>query len=164
MGNASTVYVEVVYEHFLESDEWIEYHIFSNFMMGYQKISSSKLVHLKMLKKTRCGQSDHGKARHSISSTSAHHKYGSSSHQGDYDKDDVVSRASTPSPTTYLNSLRPLNYQRYNIPTSSQQDDDLLFERQTVLLNKSQQIHEEVRGGFKSFGKALRGVFGKKKK
>ncbi|GJZ79373.1 hypothetical protein Tco_0644210 [Tanacetum coccineum] len=79
-------------------------------------------------------------------------------------EDDGASRASTPSPTTYLNSLRPLNYQRYDIPTSSQQDDDLLFERKTVLLNQSQQIHEEVRGGFKSFGEALRGVFGKKKK
>ncbi|GJZ89566.1 hypothetical protein Tco_0661348 [Tanacetum coccineum] len=50
---------------------------------------------------------------------------------GDDDEDDGASRASTPSPTTYLNSLEPLNYQRYVIPTSSQQDDDLLFERQT---------------------------------
>ncbi|GKD36148.1 hypothetical protein Tco_1251657, partial [Tanacetum coccineum] len=107
---------------------------------------------------------DREKARHSVSSTPAHHKYGSSSYQGNDDEDDGASRASTPSPTTYLNSFHPLNYQRYDIPTSSQQDDDLLFERQTVLLNQSQQIHEEVRGGFKSFGKALRGVFEKKKK
>ncbi|GJW04517.1 hypothetical protein Tco_1563373 [Tanacetum coccineum] len=82
----------------------------------------------------------------------------------DEDEDDGASHASTPSPTTYLNSLRPFNYQRYDIPTSSQQDDNLLFERQTDLLNQTQQIHEEVRGGFKSFGKALRGVFEKKKK
>nr|GEY20338.1 ribosomal protein L7Ae/L30e/S12e/Gadd45 [Tanacetum cinerariifolium] len=73
----------------------------------------------------------------------------------DDDEDVGVSRASTPSPTTYLNFLRPLNYQRYDIPTSSQQDDDLLFERQTALLDQSQQIHKEVRGGFKSFRKAL---------
>ncbi|GJZ43112.1 hypothetical protein Tco_0590367 [Tanacetum coccineum] len=53
------------------------------------------------------------------------------------DEDDGASRASTPSPTTYLNFFCPLNYQRYDIPTSSQQDDDLLFERQTVLLNQS---------------------------
>ncbi|GKD64938.1 hypothetical protein Tco_1307046 [Tanacetum coccineum] len=84
--------------------------------------------------------------------------------RGDDDEDVSASRASTPSPTTYLNSLRPLNYQRYIIPTSSQQDDDLLFERQTVLLNQSQEIHEEVRGGFKSLRKALGGVFRKKKK
>ncbi|GJS45618.1 hypothetical protein Tco_0595739 [Tanacetum coccineum] len=80
------------------------------------------------------------------------------------DEDDGASRASTPSPTTYLNSLEPLNYQQYDIPTSSQQNDDFLFERQTDLLNQTQQIHKELRGGFKSFGKALRGVFEKKKK
>ncbi|GJT31828.1 hypothetical protein Tco_0922247 [Tanacetum coccineum] len=76
------------------------------------------------------------KARHSVSSSSAHH-YGSLSHHGDDDKDDGTSRASTSSPTTFLNSFSPLNYQRYNIPTPSQQDDDLLFERQTALLNET---------------------------
>ncbi|GKA85013.1 hypothetical protein Tco_0806667 [Tanacetum coccineum] len=34
----------------------------------------------------------------------------SSSHQGDDDEDDGASRASTPSPATYINSLKPLNY------------------------------------------------------
>ncbi|GKE37054.1 hypothetical protein Tco_1460459 [Tanacetum coccineum] len=54
------------------------------------------------LKQTRKPQSNHGKARHSVSSTSAHHNYGSSSHQGDddeHDEDDGASRASTLSPT-----------------------------------------------------------------
>ncbi|GKC86513.1 hypothetical protein Tco_1147162 [Tanacetum coccineum] len=116
------------------------------------------------LKQTRKPRCDRGKARHFVSSTSAHHNRGSSSRQGDDDEDDGASRASTPSPTTYLNSLKPLDYQQYDIPTSSEQDDDLLFERQTNLLNQTQQMHKELRGGFKSFGKALRGVFGKKKK
>nr|GEW55772.1 zf-CCHC domain-containing protein/DUF4219 domain-containing protein/UBN2 domain-containing protein [Tanacetum cinerariifolium] len=107
------------------------------------------------LKQTRKPQSDLGKARHSVSSTFAHHNHGSSSRQRDDDEDDGASRASTPSPTTYLNSLQPLNYQRYDIPTSSQQDDDLIFERQTDLLNQTQQIHKELKDGFKSFGKAL---------
>ncbi|GJZ17545.1 hypothetical protein Tco_0553668, partial [Tanacetum coccineum] len=109
-------------------------------------------------------RSDHGKACHSVSSTYAHHNRGSLSHQGDDDEDDGASRASTLSPTTYLNSLEPLNYQRYEIPSPSKQSEDLLFERQTELLNQTQEIHKEVRGGFKSFRKALRGVFGKKKK
>ncbi|GKA81538.1 hypothetical protein Tco_0788230, partial [Tanacetum coccineum] len=82
----------------------------------------------------------------------------------DDDEDDGASRASTPSLTTYLNSLEPLIYQQYGIPTSSQQNDGLLFERQTDLLNQTKQIHKELRGGFKPFGKALRGVFEKKKK
>nr|GFC42439.1 hypothetical protein [Tanacetum cinerariifolium] len=98
------------------------------------------------------------KARHSVSSSFAHH-YGSSSRHGNDDEDDDAFHASTLSPTTYLNSLSPLNSQKYNISTSSQQDDDLLFERQPTLLNQTQQIHKQVKGGFKSFGKALRGLF-----
>ncbi|GKC14330.1 hypothetical protein Tco_1011112 [Tanacetum coccineum] len=123
------------------------------------------VMHPLALKQTRKPRSDRvmPKARHSVSSSSAHH-YGSSSHHGDDDEDDDASRASTPSPTTYLNSLSPLNYQKYDIPTSSQQDDDLLFERQTALLNQTQKMHVEVRGSFKSFRKALKGVFSKNKK
>nr|GEX08953.1 hypothetical protein [Tanacetum cinerariifolium] len=114
------------------------------------------------LRQTRRPRSDHGKARHFVPLTSAHHNRGSSSHQEDDDEDDGASRASTLSPTTYLNSLGPLEYQQYDVPASSEQNDDLLFERQTNLLNQTQQMHKELRGGFKSYGKALRGVFGKK--
>ncbi|GJU63956.1 hypothetical protein Tco_1245791 [Tanacetum coccineum] len=51
-----------------------------------------------------------------------------SSHQHDDDDDDDVetSRASTPSPTTYLNSLGPLNYQNYQMPSASEQTDETL--------------------------------------
>ncbi|GJT79482.1 hypothetical protein Tco_1053824 [Tanacetum coccineum] len=81
------------------------------------------------LRQTCKPQSDCGmhKARHSVSFSSTHH-YGSSAHQEDDDENEGTSRASTPSPTTYLNSLLPLDYEKYDIPTSSQQDDDLLFE------------------------------------
>ncbi|GJS79388.1 hypothetical protein Tco_0729269 [Tanacetum coccineum] len=73
------------------------------------------------LKQTRRPRSDRGKARHSVSSSSSHH-HGTSSHQ--HDDDDVeTSRASTPSPTTYLNSLNPLNYQNYKMPSASEQTD-----------------------------------------
>ncbi|GJS27362.1 hypothetical protein Tco_0487982 [Tanacetum coccineum] len=114
------------------------------------------------LKQTRRPRSDRGKARHSVSSSSSHH-HDTSSHQ--HDDDDVeTSCASTPSPTTYLNSLNPLNYQNYEMPSASEQTDETLFERQTTLLNQTQEMHKEMRGGFKSFGKALKGVFSKKKK
>ncbi|GJX15883.1 hypothetical protein Tco_0216715 [Tanacetum coccineum] len=63
----------------------------------------------------------------------------------DDDENDGASRTSTPSSTTYLNSLKPLDYQQYDIPTSFKQDDDLLFERQTDLLNQTQQMHKELR-------------------
>ncbi|GJY23959.1 hypothetical protein Tco_0397617 [Tanacetum coccineum] len=96
------------------------------------------------LKQTRRPRSDRGKARHSVSSSSSHH-HGTSSHQ--HDDDDVeTSRASTPSPTTYLNSLNPLNYQNYEMPSASQQIDETPFERQTTLLNQTQEMHKEMRG------------------
>ncbi|GKE86973.1 hypothetical protein Tco_1564448, partial [Tanacetum coccineum] len=59
------------------------------------------------LKQTRRPCSDRGNARHSVSSSYSHHQ-GTPSHQHDDDDDDdnvKISRASTPSPTTYLNSL-----------------------------------------------------------
>ncbi|GKG30852.1 hypothetical protein Tco_0423340, partial [Tanacetum coccineum] len=68
------------------------------------------------------------------SSSSSHH-HGTSSHQHDDDDDVETSRASTPSPTTYLNSLDPLNYQNYQMSSASEQTDETLFERQTTLLN-----------------------------
>nr|GEX94123.1 hypothetical protein [Tanacetum cinerariifolium] len=79
---------------------------------------------------TRRPQSDRDKARRSVSSSSSHHQ-GTSSHQHDDDDDDDVknSRASTPSPTTYLNSLNPLDYQNYQMPSSSEQTDETLFAR-----------------------------------
>ncbi|GJW24565.1 hypothetical protein Tco_0038376 [Tanacetum coccineum] len=67
-----------------------------------------------------------------------HHNYGSLSHQRDDEEDDGASRASTPSPTTYLNSLKPLDYQQYEVPTSFEQNDDLLFERQTAANTRRQ--------------------------
>ncbi|GJS87423.1 hypothetical protein Tco_0770059 [Tanacetum coccineum] len=145
-------------------------HLYRHIMEHYPHLNNGiynvvdRVMRPLALKQTRKPRSDHGKARHSVSSTFAHHNRGSSSHQGDDDEDDGASRASTPSPTTYLNSLKPIDYQQYDISTSSEQDDDLQFERQTDFLNQTQQMHKELRSGFKSFGKALQGVFGKKKK
>ncbi|GJT67324.1 hypothetical protein Tco_1018804 [Tanacetum coccineum] len=77
------------------------------------------------LKQTRRPRSDHGKASHYVSSSSSHQ--GTSSHQHDDDDDDdkvETSRESTPSPTTYLNSLDLLNYQNYQMPSASEQTDE----------------------------------------
>nr|GEW61132.1 zf-CCHC domain-containing protein/DUF4219 domain-containing protein/UBN2 domain-containing protein [Tanacetum cinerariifolium] len=98
----------------------------------------------RLCKIARRPRSDHGKACRSVSSTFAHHNRGSLSHQGYDDEDDGASRASTPSLTTYLNSLGPLDYQPYDIPTSLEQNDDILFERHTDLLNQTQQMHKEL--------------------
>ncbi|GJY38921.1 hypothetical protein Tco_0425285 [Tanacetum coccineum] len=89
------------------------------------------------LRQTRRPRSDRSKARRFVSSSSSHHQ-GTSSHQHDDDDDDVfeTSRASTPSPTTYLNSLHPLDYQNYHTPSFSEQTDETLFAQQTILLNQ----------------------------
>ncbi|GJV35664.1 hypothetical protein Tco_1408141 [Tanacetum coccineum] len=124
-----------------------------------------RVMHPLALRQTRRPQSDYGKARRLISSSSLDYQ-GTSAHQHDDDDDDDVetSRASTPSPTTYINSLHPIDYQNYQIPSSSEQTDETLFARQTTLLNQTQRMHKEMHEGFKSFGKVLKGVFSKKKK
>nr|GEW28238.1 ribosomal protein L7Ae/L30e/S12e/Gadd45 [Tanacetum cinerariifolium] len=113
-------------------------------------------------RQTRRPRSDRGKARRSISFSSSHHQ-GTTSHQHDDDDDVETYRESTPSPTTYLNSLNPLDHQNYQMPSSSEQTDETLFARQTTLLIQMQRMHEEIREGFKSFEKSLKGVFSKKK-
>ncbi|GJU81214.1 hypothetical protein Tco_1283579 [Tanacetum coccineum] len=82
------------------------------------------------LRQTHRPRSDRGipKAHHPVSSSSTRH-FGSSSHQEDDDNDDRTSRASTPSPKSYLNFLSLLTHLTYNIPTSSEQTDRLLFDR-----------------------------------
>ncbi|GJT16095.1 hypothetical protein Tco_0874801 [Tanacetum coccineum] len=86
--------------------------------------------------------SDRGKARHSVSSLSSNH-HGMSSHQHDDDDDVETSCVSIPSPTTYLNSLNPLNYQNYEMPSASEQTDETLFKGQTTLLNQMKEMHKE---------------------
>ncbi|GKE17589.1 hypothetical protein Tco_1425166, partial [Tanacetum coccineum] len=71
------------------------------------------------------------RGRHSTSFSSAYH-HGSSSYQIDKDKDiqnEGTSRASTPSPTTYLNSLSPLRHHVFKNPTTPEQNADTLFSR-----------------------------------
>ena len=115
------------------------------------------------LSQTRRPRSDRGKPRKSISSSSRPRQSTSAcSRQHDDNEDNEgTSRASTPSPTTYINNLSPLNYTRSTTP--SQLTEEELFARQSELQNNQQRMHEEMRGGFKSIGKALKKAFGKKK-
>ncbi|GKE71872.1 hypothetical protein Tco_1529944 [Tanacetum coccineum] len=90
-------------------------HLYRHVMETYPHLDNNiydiveRVMRPLVLKQTRRRRSDRGKARYSVSSSSSHHQ-GTSSHQHEDDDDDVkTSRASTPSPTTYLNSLNPLN-------------------------------------------------------
>ena len=109
------------------------------------------------LKQTRRTRSDKGKSRR-------HSFHGSSSRQEDDDEEEYTQGVSTPSFTTYVNDLEDLDYPVYKTPSPSSQTDRELHVRQTEMLNRQKSMHEEMRGGFKSIAKTLRGVFGKKKK
>jgi hypothetical protein len=112
------------------------------------------------LVRTRRSRSDKGKSRGPLFSAPR----GSTSHRGnDDDEEEDTSRVSIPSPTTFVDDLPDLDYSEYQIPLPHQRTDELLFERQTSLMNRPQQMHQEVRGGFKSVGKMFRKILGKKK-
>lgn len=108
-----------------------------------------------VLKQTRKPRSDKGKSRR-------HSFHGSSSRQEDDKEDEYIHHA--PSPDTFVDKLEDLDYTDYLVPSPSEQTNQVLFERQTKLLNQNQRMHEEMRGGFKSIAKTLGGLFRKKKK
>lgn len=117
-------------------------------------------LHPLTLSRTRRSRSDKGKARRS---TSFAPRGSTSRHEDDDDEVEGPSHTSTPSPTTFVDELPDFDLQDYQIPRPHERNEELLFERQTSLLNRQQQIHKEVRGGFKSVGKMLRKLVGKKK-
>ena len=90
---------------------------------------------------------------------------GSTSHRGNDDEEEEdISHVSTPSPTTFVEDLSDIDDIEYQIPLPHERTDELLFTRQTSIINQQQQMHEEMRGGFKSVGKMFRKMLGKKKK
>ncbi|GKB94055.1 hypothetical protein Tco_0980192 [Tanacetum coccineum] len=116
-------------------------------------------------RKTR---SDLGARRsvHGYSSSGLEH--GSSSyHHDDEEDEDANERSpseSIPSPLTYVDSL-PQNT-RPNFARSSSTNITLesLYEQNNALREENYHIREEVRGGFKSIGKAFKSLMGKGKK
>ncbi|GKA95305.1 hypothetical protein Tco_0817343 [Tanacetum coccineum] len=96
-------------------------------------------------KQTQRPRSDRGKARHSVSSSSSRYQ-GTSSHQHDDDDDVETSRASTPSPTTYLNSLVSSNYQKLQMLLAPNKTMETLLERQTQLAQPSNICRREMCG------------------
>ena len=109
------------------------------------------------LKQTRRTRSDKGKSRR-------HSFHGSSSRLDDEDEEENAHGASTPSFNEFVDNLGDLNYPVYNTPSPSDQNEEILHERQTEILRRQRSLHEEVRGGFKSLGKTLKNMFGKKRR
>ncbi|GJR43347.1 hypothetical protein Tco_1311450 [Tanacetum coccineum] len=105
---------------------------------------------------------DHGtrRGRHSTSSSSTFDQ-SSSSHLNDDDDDDDdgngegTSRASTPSPIRYVNSLTNQVPQVFQNPPNIDPHLEPFYTRQTEIINRQVQIRDEQRGGLRSIGKCL---------
>ncbi|GKA42371.1 hypothetical protein Tco_0735031 [Tanacetum coccineum] len=113
-------------------------------------------------------RSDHGtrRGRHSTSSSSAFDQP-SSSHLNDDDddgNDEGTSRASTPSPIRYVNSLTNQVPQVFQNPPNIDPHLEPFYTRQTEIINRQVQLRDEQRGGVRSIGKSLRRLWRNMKK
>ncbi|GKF52282.1 hypothetical protein Tco_0148749, partial [Tanacetum coccineum] len=106
------------------------------------------------------------RCRSSISSSSAFGQP-SSSHLNDVDNDgndEGASRASTHSPTRFVNSLTnevPRIFS--NLPNIDPNMEEF-YTRQTKILNRQIQLRDEQRGGIRSIGKGIKNLWRKKKR
>ncbi|GKA46099.1 RNA-directed DNA polymerase, eukaryota, reverse transcriptase zinc-binding domain protein [Tanacetum coccineum] len=111
------------------------------------------------LKQTPKPRSDHGKARHSVSSTSAHHNYGSSSHQGDDDEDDGAYCASTPSLTAHHNYGSASHLWIFDFTFDINSTDHDAMNKQVKPVSKPSHVSFK-RGSLKKSGKKGSSVMG----
>ncbi|GJR92221.1 hypothetical protein Tco_0264395 [Tanacetum coccineum] len=98
------------------------------------------------------------RGRHSTSSSSAFDQP-SSSHlndDDDYGNDEGTSRASTPSPIRYVNSLTDQVPQVFQNPPNIEPHLEPFYTRQTEIINRQVQLRDENRGGVRSIEKSLR--------
>ncbi|GJT95500.1 retrovirus-related pol polyprotein from transposon TNT 1-94 [Tanacetum coccineum] len=105
------------------------------------------------------------RGRHSTSSSAFDQP--SSSHLNDDDddgNDEGTSRASTPSPIRYVNSLTNQVPQVFQNPPNIDPHLEPFYTRQTEIINRQVQLRDEQRGGVRSIGKSLRRLWRNMKK
>ncbi|GKB43614.1 hypothetical protein Tco_0888556 [Tanacetum coccineum] len=127
-----------------------------------------RVINLLTAQLERKPRRDRGTIRghHSTSSSSAFDQP-SSSHLNDDDddgNDEGTSRASTPSPIRYVNSLTNQVPQVFQNPSNIDQNMEPFYTRQTKILNSQVQLRDEHRGGVRSIGKSLRRLWRNMKK
>ncbi|GJW21591.1 hypothetical protein Tco_0032213, partial [Tanacetum coccineum] len=86
----------------------------------------------------------------------------SSSHLNDDDDDgngEGTSRASTPSPIRYVNSLTNQVPQVFQNPPNIDPHLEPFYIRQTEIINRQVQIRDKQRGGLRSIEKGLRNLW-----
>ncbi|GJY07328.1 hypothetical protein Tco_0374382 [Tanacetum coccineum] len=106
--------------------------------------------------------------RHSISSSSAFGQP-SSSHLNDDDDDDDgnnegTSRASTSSPTRFVNSLTNEVPRVFQNPLNIDPDMEPFYTLQTEIINRQVQLRDEHCGGLRSIGKGFKNLWRNMKK
>ncbi|GJR42354.1 hypothetical protein Tco_1310457 [Tanacetum coccineum] len=115
-------------------------------------------------------QKDYGTKRGCPStSTSSSSAFGqpSSSHHIDDDNDgndEGTSRASTPSPTRFVNSLSNDIPQVFSNRPNIDPNMEAFYTRQTEILNRQVQLRDEQRGGLRSIKKGIKNLLRGKKK
>ncbi|GKA71947.1 hypothetical protein Tco_0778163 [Tanacetum coccineum] len=100
------------------------------------------------------------RCRHSTSSSSAFDQP-SSSHLNDDDdgNGEGTSRASTPSPIRYVNSLTNEVPYFFQNPPNIEPHLEPFYTRQTEIINRQVRIRDEQHGGLRSIGKGLRNLW-----
>ncbi|GKC18644.1 hypothetical protein Tco_1020794 [Tanacetum coccineum] len=78
--------------------------------------------------------------------------------------DEGTSRASTPSPTRFVNSLSNDIPQIFSNPPNVYPNMEDFYTRQTEILNHQVQLRDEQRGGIRSIRKGIKNLWRKKKK
>ncbi|GKE01104.1 hypothetical protein Tco_1389087 [Tanacetum coccineum] len=95
-------------------------------------------------------------------STSSYSAFGqpSSSHliNDDDGNDEGTSRASTPSPTCFVNSLTNEVPRVFENPPNVDPDMEPFYTRQTKIINRQVQLRDEYRGGLRSIEKGFKNL------
>nr|GEU47522.1 hypothetical protein [Tanacetum cinerariifolium] len=115
----------------------------------------------------RKNRKDRGTRRGRHSTSSSTFDQPSSSHLSDDDDDgneEGTSRASTPSPIHYVNSLTNAVPQVFQNPPNIDPHLEPFYARQTKIINHQVQIRDEHRGRLRSIGKRLRNLWRNMKK
>ncbi|GJZ65069.1 hypothetical protein Tco_0621765 [Tanacetum coccineum] len=102
--------------------------------------------------------------RHSTSSSSAFDQPSSSHLNDDDGNDEGTSRASTLSPTCFVNSLTSEVLQVFQNPPNVDPDMEPFYTHQTEIINRQVQLRDEHRGGLRSIGKGLKNLWRNMKK
>ncbi|GJT79946.1 retrovirus-related pol polyprotein from transposon TNT 1-94 [Tanacetum coccineum] len=115
--------------------------------------------------KERKPRRDRSTRRGRPSTSSSTFDHPSSSHHNDDDgNDEGTTRASTPSPIRYVNSLTNQVPQVFQNPPIIEPHLEPLYTRQTKIRNHQIQLRDEQRGGVRSIGKSLQRLWRSMKK